>query len=82
MRNGRGECVVVVVYLLCCVFRLVVDIPGNGSAVLSFAHRHSVCAYVLYVHVSVVIDIRPRLFFLLSFILKCRLLCVMGPKVG
>jgi hypothetical protein len=62
MRNGRGECVVVVVYLLCCVFRLVVDIPGNGSAVLSFAHRHSVCAYVLYVHVSVVIDIRPRLF--------------------
>jgi hypothetical protein len=57
-----GECVVVVVYLLCCVFRLVVDIPGNGSAVLSFAHRHSVCAYVLYVHVSVVIDIRPRLF--------------------
>ncbi len=57
-----GECVVVVVYPLCCVFRLVVDIPGNGSAVLSFAHRHSVCAYVLYVHVSVVIDIRPRLF--------------------
>jgi hypothetical protein len=60
--EGGGECVVVVVYLLCCVFRLVVDIPGNGSAVLSFAHRHSVCAYVLYVHVSVVIDIRPRLF--------------------
>lgn len=60
--EGGGECVVVVVYLLCCVFRLVVDIPGNGSAVLSFAHRHSVCAYVLYVHVSVVIDIRPHLF--------------------
>jgi hypothetical protein len=63
MRNGRGGmCCCCCISTVLCIPVIVVDIPGNGSAVLSFAHRHSVCAYVLYVHVSVVIDIRPRLF--------------------